>query len=106
MNNDFNASVAALLEELAERIEAADTQAMLDIETQEGVVTIIHEDSGRTLVISRHGPMQQVWLASPLSGGLHFSRADDGNWTLPDGRTLQEVLAAELAEIAKLRVSL
>ena len=67
-----------------------------DLDMQGGILTI-KAASGRTYLLSKHGPSKQIWYASPTLGGLHFSyHADAQHWALPDGRILNEVLRAEL----------
>ncbi len=84
------------LEMLFEQLEAQDTQGMLEIDLEQGVLMIAADD--QEFVVSKHAPSQQVWLSSPLSGGLHFSAADGGrDWKLGDGRRLSVVLTEELS---------
>lgn len=95
---DFHASVERFLEALFEQLEDQDDDGVLDIDLQDGVLVV--EASGHELAVTRHAPSQQVWLSSPLSGGLHFSPADHGrDWKLPDGRRLSVVLGEELSMI-------
>lgn len=72
-----------------------DSGALDDLERGPSTLTLIL-GNGRTLVVSKHAPTQQIWLASAQLGGLHFARVADG-WALPDGRTLPSTLAADLA---------
>ncbi len=85
------------LAHLADALEAAyDDGKLEDLELEGSVLTIITA-AERTLVVSKHAPSQQIWLASRQSGGLHFSAGENGGWQLSDGRTLDAVLAHELA---------
>lgn len=86
------------LERLFEQLEEQDAEGALEIDLQQGVLMI--EAVGQHFVISKHTPSQQIWLSSPLSGGLHFSAADEGrDWKLGDGRRLSIVLGEELSMI-------
>ena len=84
-------------EKLFDDIEDA-VEAGLDADImREGNVLEIEADSGEKVVVNRHVPTSQVWLASRL-GGRHFI-AKDGQWV--DTRTgedlwtkLQEALSA------------
>lgn len=60
--------------------------------------------SGKQLLISKHGVTKQLWLSSPVSGGLHFSFKDEA-WSLADGRTLTQVLSQELKNLAGIDVT-
>lgn len=86
------------LDTLAEMLETADSQGNIELEYNNGVLTVTLEH-GRQLVINRHMPSRQIWLASATQGGLHFSW--DGktqDWRLPDGRSLKECLQQEVGE--------
>jgi frataxin len=70
----------------------------LDVELQEGILTIDMEDGGRYL-INKHAPNQQIWLSSPASGAWHFASAGPGaGWvsTRDPGTTLAGLLRQEL----------
>ena len=87
----------ATLARLAEALEPAYDRGEIDELERDGSVLTITTASGRTLVVSKHAPSKQIWLASRTSGGLHFAYAASGEWQLPDGSTLPVILTAELA---------
>ncbi len=94
----FHRAADAYLSALFEQLEAQDGGGILDIELTSGILTIEAEDA-RVFVVSKHGPSQEIWLSSPLSGGLHFRPAEQGKaWALPDGRRLSAVLSEELSQ--------
>lgn len=95
---DYHRVVDATLEHYAEALEPAyESGALDDIELQGGVLTLVTKN-GTTLVISKHTASKQLWLASPVSGGLHFSYdLAHQHWHLPDGRLCDAVIKAELA---------
>lgn len=66
-------------EALMQSVENAVDRAGLDVECdRSGNVLTIEADSGEQIVINRHGPTQQMWLAS-RKGGLHFEN-QNGRW--------------------------
>lgn len=86
----------AMLNRLADIAEAYDEDGLLDTELADGVLTILLP-SGKQFLVNRHKPSQQIWLSSPLSGGLHFDYNEaDKVWELQDGRRLDTLLKAEL----------
>lgn len=94
--SEFEECADNFLELLFEQLEEQDTEGALDIDLEQGILTI--EAGGRQFVISRHAPSRQLWLSSPLSGGLHFSSSQGGrDWTLGDGRCLSVILGEELS---------
>lgn len=88
-----DATLTALLDQLEPRYESGELE---ELELQGGVLTI-RTAAGRSFVVSKHAPSRQIWLASPLSGGLHFSLHASGSWMLADGRELVLHLMKELA---------
>jgi len=91
--SDFHSLADAELAVLSDALEIADGEGALELESESGVMTI-ELPGGKQWVVSKHAPTRQLWLSSPVSGGLHFGY--DGAWKLPDGRILRELLAQEL----------
>jgi CyaY protein len=63
--------------------------ADLDWSENDGVLTIECPDGGR-LIVNRHVPNREIWVAA-RSGGFHF-RSDRGHWR--DSRSGEELSAA------------
>jgi len=93
---EFHALADATLTTLCDILEEADAEGLLDVECTGGILTIVRPDK-KQWIVSKHAPSRQLWLASPISGGLHFSH--DGEWKLPDGRELRSLLSQELGVV-------
>jgi CyaY protein len=80
-------------------VEAALERAELDYEwITEGVLEIEFAD-GAKIVMNRHGPSQEIWIAA-RSGGFHF-RWDGEDWRdTRDGAGLKSRLGALVSEQA------
>jgi iron donor protein CyaY len=93
----YHAAADATLMHCFDQLEDAfDAGSLDDLELQNGILTI-HANSGRTYLLTKHAPSHQLWYASPMLGGLHFSYHEgEQHWHLPDGRTLYDILRAEL----------
>jgi CyaY protein len=66
----------ALLEALQRALDSAD----LDVDYQlNGGVLEIEFDSGEKMIVNRHAPNQEIWVAA-RTGGYHFSLNDDQRW--------------------------
>jgi CyaY protein len=62
-----------------DRIESALDAGEFDVDVnRNGNVLEIEFDDGAKIVINRHLPNQEIWLAA-RSGGFHYRRVD-GNW--------------------------
>lgn len=94
----FHAIADATLMHCFDQLEDAfEAGAIEELELTGGILTI-QATSGRIYLLNKHAPSRQLWLASPVSGGLHFS-FDEGQqrWALPDGSMLYDLLRRELA---------
>lgn len=83
-------------------LEEADEKGLLEAECDDQSLSITFP-SGKQLLLSRHAPTRQVWLSSPLIGGLHFSWKNE-KWLLADGRSLTNVLSQEIASLSSLSI--
>ncbi len=93
---NFVTLAEAALNRLTGMVEAMDEEDLLEIEQSSGMLTI-DLPSGKQFVINRQIPTQQIWLSSPLSGGLRFDYDEDEKiWVLKDGRRLDTLLKADL----------
>lgn len=99
-HNRADATLAAMLDAL----EPLDDAGTIELEYSAGMLNLNLPD-GKQYILNKHAPSRQLWLSSPLSGGLHFSWEEaPPAWRLPDGRTLTSVLADELRALAGLEV--
>lgn len=78
---------------LEQALAASDVDG--DWSLNDGILEIEWED-GRKLIVNRHVPNREIWVAAP-SGGFHF-RARDGQWR--DTRSGAE-LGAEIARLVR-----
>lgn len=63
-----------------------------------GNVLTIEASDGRQVVVNRHTPNQELWIASKL-GGHHFAKRD-GRWlAAKDGSEFFAVLNAALSDV-------
>ena len=103
--SEFHSVANDWLTRASDVLEEADQKGLLEAELEDGALAIVLP-SGKQLLISKHSPMRQWWLASPVSGGLHFSYdAQAKKWCLPDGRVLNDVLAQELQTLGNVKVA-
>jgi iron donor protein CyaY len=101
---EFDHAANATLSAMLDVLEPEDDAGALEVEFQAGVMSITLADR-RQFIINKHAPTKQLWLSSPVSGGLHFSfDADSKEWVLPDGRLLCSILTSELQNLAGIKV--
>jgi CyaY protein len=83
---------AALAERALQRLEKAleESGVEADIELKEGGILELEFANGSKVIINRHGPAREIWVAA-RSGGYHF-RWDGEAWR--DTREGAELFAA------------
>ncbi len=73
--NEFNELADAVFKHIEKTIDASET----DIECNlNGPVLELEFEDGSKIIINRHGPNQEIWLAAK-SGGFHYAM-QDGQW--------------------------
>ena len=73
--NEFNELADAVFKRIEQTLDASGT----DIECNlNGPVLELEFEDGSKIIINRHGPNQEIWLAAK-SGGFHYAM-QDGQW--------------------------
>lgn len=83
-----------LLMSLANNIEEQDVDSKIDVELQDGILTI--ETEVGIFVINKQTSVKEIWLSSPISGPYHFIYKD-GWWTNSQKIELISLLSKELS---------
>lgn len=101
--SEFHKITDKLLESLLENIEDSDADACIEADIQDGVLTLELQD-GQHYLVSKHVPSLQLWVSSPLSGGLHFAYSD-GQWVLSDGKKMHDTIQEEIKTLTGISLS-
>jgi CyaY protein len=104
--SEFIAAADGALAAIGEALDAAlaDSAADLDWTQNDGILEIECED-GSKIIVNRHVPNREIWVAA-RSGGFHF-RPREGRWRdTRSGAELGAALGALLREQAGLEVAL
>lgn len=81
-----------------ERIQSALDEQGVDVDCNvNGAVMELEFDDGSKVIVNRHTPNQELWIAA-RSGGFHFSHRDDQWRNTRDGREFFEHLAELIAQ--------
>ena len=100
-DSEFDLAAEAALERIDAALEASD--ADLDVAMVSAGVLEIEFDDGSKIVVNRHAPAQELWVAA-RSGGFHF-RWDGHNWRdTRDGSELYAALSALISAQAGVAV--
>ena len=87
-DNEFN----TLADTVFQRIERALDATDIDYDSN-GMVMEIEFDDGSKVIVNRHVPNREIWLAA-RSGGFHFSRLNDAWISQREGDELYAKLAS------------
>lgn len=88
--NEFNAAADAVFRLIEQAADACDYDS-------NGVVMEIEFESGNKIIVNRHVPNQEIWLAAK-SGGFHYA-LQGGQWlSQRDGTELFSKLTELFAE--------
>ena len=98
--SEFNDVVDDLLVEIEDVIEEAGEEMGVDIdyETTSGILTL-EFTNGSQIIINRHAPLSQIWVASK-SGGFHFDFDSDKKQWICSGVELYAALSEYCSEQA------
>ncbi len=94
----FNHIATEELAFIADSLESDDREGLLDIECQDGILSIKLEDGGE-YVINKHTPTRKIWASSPLSGASYYAYDEtSGHWHTTKGtvQLLRTMLKEEL----------
>ncbi len=92
--SEFNQVADAVFARIEQTIDAS--AADIDYDNNGAVMQIEFADGGK-LIVNRHAPNQEIWLAAK-SGGFHFGYRD-GNWV---SRRDGSELYAQLGELVRM----
>jgi len=84
--SDFHRAVDAVLERVETALGEHDD---LDVDSEEGVLTVTCPDGSR-IIVNRQTPNREIWVAA-RSGGFHFA-SREGAWR--DTRSGDELFAS------------
>ncbi len=74
-DTEFYHQILSVFQRLEENLEhQLDNQCDIDGREESLQVTL---SSGEVWLLNRHGPTQELWLSSPLKGGIHFRFESD-----------------------------
>jgi len=105
-DSEFMAATDRVLAAIGAAIDAAqdDSDVDLDWNLNDGILEIECDD-GSKLIVNRHVPNREIWVAA-RSGGFHFGVRDGGWRDTRSGADLAVSLAALLKAQAGLEVAL
>jgi iron donor protein CyaY len=94
----FTQRVQDLFDHLFHCLQPIERASLGDVDEQDGVLRLKIQGMPSLYIIHSHQTLEQVWVSSPLSGGLHFSFDTRRNrWY--DTRTDQELISMLAQEL-------
>jgi CyaY protein len=93
-----------LADSVFQRIEQAADAAEIDCQIN-GAVLELETDDDQKIIVNRHGPTQEIWLAA-RSGGFHYAWTGDRWLSQRDGSELYQRLGAILSQACGASITL
>ncbi len=93
---DFYNRINTFLEALYNKLDGAYGDCS-DITLTDGVLRLVTDDN-KQLIINRHLASEELWMASPVSGGTHYAfNAECADWlNTKTGASFEQQLRADL----------
>ena len=94
----FTHRVHDLFEQLFHCLEHIEHTGCGDVDEQDGVIRLRVKGVPSLYIIHSHQTLEQIWVSSPISGGLHFTfDAAQNKWY--DTRNHQELITLLAQEL-------
>lgn len=102
-SSNFEIAARRFINELTSQLEEQDNECFFDIDYSNEVLSISFNK--RTFIINKQSPMEEIWLASPMSGPYHFKMVEE-QWLDKNGNNLLEILTNELSSLQSQKIIL
>ena len=104
--SEFNDVVDDLLVAIEDAIEEVcdETGVDIDYETTSGILTL-EFSNGSQIIINRHAPLNQIWVAAK-TGGFHFDFDNDKKQWICSSVELYAALSEYCSEQAEQKITL
>lgn len=93
----FHSLADRWLQHILDIVEDADTNAVVDADIGESGLTLVFP-GGKTYLVTKHAINEELWVASPLCGGVHFQQVA-GEWRARNGQELCALLTLEFSAL-------
>lgn len=103
---EFRARSEAALISLQRALERASDQHDFEVDSNAGALSIEFEDPPAKFVVSPNAPVRQIWVSARVQSFKLDWSDTSAAFTLPDGRTLHELIADVVSDQLGERVSL
>jgi len=102
-SSNFNQEAQKLMLDISSQIEEQDIDFGADIEYSNEVLKI--EINGKIFVINKQSPLEEIWLASPLSGPYHFKLQEE-KWLDKKANELKTILSSEISSLLNTKIQI
>lgn len=98
--SEFNQLADSVFQRIEHAADAAGIDCLLN-----GAVLELETDDGQKIIVNRHGPTQEIWLAA-RSGGFHYGWNGTDWLSQRDGSELYQRLGAILSQASGALITL
>jgi CyaY protein len=96
--NEFRTRSEEALTSLQRALERASDQYDFEVDSNAGALSIEFEDPPAKFVVSPNAPVRQIWVSARVQSFKLDWNSAAGFFVLPDGRTLDQLIAAVVGE--------
>ncbi len=86
------------LDSLRRALERASEDHDFDVDSKEGALAVEFDDPPTKFVVSPNSPVRQIWVSARVKSFKLDWSPGAGAFVLPDGRTLQSLMADVIGE--------
>ncbi len=101
--NDFEIIATNFIEQIASSIEEQDKNYAFDLEYSNEVLSIAVDN--KIFIINKQRPLEEIWLASPLSGPHHFKFIGT-SWLNKKGQKITDIISEELTKLQTQKIKI
>ena len=101
--NDFDVIAKIFIDKIVDQIEIQDISYQFDIDYFDQVLSI--NMGNQVFIINKQRPLQEIWLASPISGPYHFKNINN-SWQDKEGNKIIDILSKELSAIQPQKIKI
>ena len=103
---EFRARSEQALISLQRSLERASDRHDFEVDSNAGALSIEFEDPPAKFVVSPNAPVRQIWVSARVQSFKLDWSGESAAFTLPDGRTLHQLIAGVVSEQLGEQVSL
>jgi CyaY protein len=97
-DQEFRKASDTAMDGLRRALEQASEDFDFDVDSKEGALAVEFDDPPAKFVVSPNSPVRQIWVSARVKSFKLDWNPVDGVFSLPDGRTLAQLMGDVIGE--------